>query len=98
MERSNEVEGLSTPSKIRTVIAADFGIDGYAEYVFNYIGQPNRMVRHTASSDWRSVNLGSAEELPGLGTGAAIADWDGEGVLELMVIECSIECSIERLH
>ena len=57
----------------------------YDEYFFNNIGQPNRMFRRTASSGWRSVNLGPAEEPSGLGTGAAIADWDGDGVLELMV-------------
>jgi hypothetical protein len=35
--------------------------------------------------NWVSVDLGDAEEAGGLGTGAAVADIDGDGRLELLV-------------
>lgn len=77
-------EALAEPSRIRTVIAADFDNDGYEEIFFNNIGEPNRLF------GWRDghyapIDIGEAEEPRGLGTGAAVADLDGDGRLELLV-------------
>lgn len=75
---------LRTPTRARTVIAADFDNDGYEEIFFNNIGEPNRLF---AQKDgvWRAVDIGDALEAGGLGTGAAVGDFDGDGRLELIV-------------
>lgn len=76
--------GLSLPSRIRTVIAADFDNDGREELFFNNIGEPNRLfgLRH---GEWVELDIGDAAEPFGLGTGAAVADLDGDGRLELAI-------------
>ena len=73
------------PSKVRTVISADFDNDGYDEIFFNNIGQPNRMFRVREGGLLEPVQLSAALEANGLGTGAAVADIDNDGVLDLLV-------------
>ena len=73
------------PSKVRTVISADFDNDGYDEIFFNNIGQPNRMFRVREGGLLEPVLLSAALEANGLGTGAAVADIDNDGVLDLLV-------------
>ncbi len=75
---------MASPSRIRTVIAADFDNDGYQEIFFNNIGEENRLFafRH---GDWRMIDIGDALEADGAGTGAAVADLDGDGRLELLI-------------
>ena len=73
-----------TVEKIRTVIAADFDNDGVEEIFFNNIGQPNRLFAWSHGR-WTEVEIGDAEEPHGLGTGAAVADIDGDGRLELLI-------------
>ncbi len=81
----NIAEGnLAQPSRIRTVIAADFDNDGYEELFFNNIGQPNQLFR-LRDGEWISIDIGDAFERKGLGTGAAVGDLDEDGVLELFV-------------
>ncbi|NJO40514.1 MAG: CRTAC1 family protein [Cyanobacteria bacterium CRU_2_1] len=75
---------LSLPSRIRTVIAADFDNDGYEEIFFNNIGQPNRLFGWREGK-WTTLDIGNALEPTGLGTGAAIGDFDGDGRLELII-------------
>jgi len=76
---------LRRPSRVRTVIAADFDNDGYEELFFNNIGEPNRLFAWRDAA-WCEIPLDSVVAEPtGLGTGAAIADIDGDGVLELLV-------------
>ncbi len=87
---SNNFHDLATsefkePSKIRTVISADFDNDGYDEIFFNNIGQPNRMFRLLDNGTLERVELSAALESEGLGTGAAVADIDGNGILDLLV-------------
>lgn len=81
--------GLAFPSAVRAVIAADFDNDGNEELFFNNIGEPNRLFRVTATDgndpDLVMLDPGAALEPDGLGTGAAVADIDGDGVLELLV-------------
>ena len=88
--RDRSTPALALPSTIRTVIAADFDNDGFEELFFNNIGEPNRLfaVRPGAMPDDLRVTMldaGPATEPLGLGTGAAIADIDGDGVLELLI-------------
>ncbi len=71
-------------TRARTVIAADFDNDGYEEIFFNNMAEPNRLFAQR-DSIWRSINIGAALESGGLGTGAAVGDFDGDGRLELIV-------------
>ena len=75
---------MESPSKIRTVIAADFDNDGYEEIFWNNIGEPNRLFKQTPDG-WESIDMGDALEPDGLGTGAAVLDLDGDGLLELFI-------------
>jgi hypothetical protein len=68
----------------RTVIAADFDNDGYEELFFNTIGAPNRLFR-VRDGAVEEIEIGDAREPDGLGTGAAVADVNGDGILELLV-------------
>jgi hypothetical protein len=75
---------MALPSRIRTVIAADFDNDGYQELFFNNIGQSNRLFGWRQGR-WTALNLGDALEPIGWGTGAAVGDFDGDGCLELVI-------------
>jgi hypothetical protein len=75
---------MATPSRIRTVIAADFDNDGYQEVFFNNIGQANRLFGYRGGK-WVGLEIGEAAEPFGLGTGAAVADMDEDGRLELLI-------------
>jgi hypothetical protein len=77
-------EELSMPSRIRTVLVADFDNDGYEEIFFNNIGEPNRLFG-LHEEEWVSLSPGDALEPHGLGTGAATGDFDGDGRLELVI-------------
>ena len=89
--------GLAFPSAVRTVIAADFDNDGHDELFFNNHGEPNRLFRLVASGgreppeesfeefELHMLDPLDAVEPEGFGTGAAVADIDGDGVLELLV-------------
>ena len=73
------------PSKIRTVISADFDNDGYDEVFLNNIGEPNRLYKIIENGVFKEIKLEEALEQNGLGTGAAVADIDNDGVLELLL-------------
>ena len=74
-----------SPSRIRTVISADFDNDGYDEIFLNNIGQPNRLFRILEEGNLEEIKLDEALEEQGLGTGAAVADIDEDGILELLI-------------
>ncbi len=74
-----------SPSRIRTVISADFDNDGYDEIFLNNIGQPNKLFRIIDEGNLEEIKLDAALEAKGLGTGAAVADIDGDGILELLI-------------
>jgi len=76
---------FSTPSRIRTVISADFDNDGYDEVFMNNIGEPNKLFKILDNGEFKEINIGNALEINGLGTGAAVADIDGDGILELLI-------------
>lgn len=73
------------PTKIRTVISADFDNDGFDEIFLNNIGQPNKLFKVIDENQIEEIVLDSASEQAGLGTGAAVADIDNDGVLELLI-------------
>jgi hypothetical protein len=75
---------LAEPSRVRTVIAADFDNDGYEEIFFNNIDEANRLFGFR-DGKWVKLRIGEALEPEGLGTGAAVGDFDGDGRLELIV-------------
>jgi hypothetical protein len=75
---------MALPSRVRTVLTADFDNDGYEEIFFNNMGQPNRLFRQRGD-DWVQIDPGAALEPYGLGTGAAVADLNNDGRLELLI-------------
>ncbi len=77
--------GFNRPSKIRTIIAADFDNDGYDEVFINNIGQSNKLFKIKENGILEEIDLKQASLPEGFGTGAAVADIDGDGVLELLI-------------
>lgn len=75
---------IARSSLVRTVIAADFDNDGIEEIFFNNLGEPNRLFG-LRDGAWRQLDVGDAWEPDGLGTGAVVGDFDGDGRLELLV-------------
>ena len=75
----------SDPTKIRTVISADFDNDGYDEIFMNNIGEPNKLFKILENGKFKEIKIKNGLETFGLGTGAAVADVDGDGILELLI-------------
>ena len=73
------------PSRIRTVISADLDNDGYDEVFLNNIGEPNKLFRILENGLIKQIPLDVGLEPNGYGTGAAVADIDNDGILELLV-------------
>ena len=76
---------FSAPSRIRTVISADFDNDGYDEVFMNNIGEPNKLFKIKDNGFFEEIKIQTAYESNGFGTGAAVADIDEDGILELLV-------------
>ena len=73
------------PSRIRTIISADFDNDGYDEIFMNNIGEPNKLFKILENGKIIQIKISNALEKNGLGTGAAVADIDNDGILELLI-------------
>ena len=73
------------PSRIRTIISADFDNDGYDEVFMNNIAEPNKLFKIRENGRFEEIKLEIALEPDGYGTGAAVADIDNDGILELLV-------------
>ena len=73
------------PSRIRTIISADFDNDGYDEVFMNNIAEPNKLFRIKKNGFFEEIILETGLEADGFGTGAAVADIDDDGILELLV-------------
>ena len=73
------------PSRIRTIISADFDNDGFDEVFMNNIAEPNKLFRINDDGKFEQINFQVGLEASGFGTGAAVADIDNDGVLELLV-------------
>ncbi len=87
---NNEFKDIATPTyniptKIRTLISADFDNDGYDEVFMNNIGEPNKLFKIKENGIFEEIAIQNAYESNGLGTGAAVADIDEDGILELLV-------------
>ncbi|XP_068806025.1 cartilage acidic protein 1 isoform X3 [Struthio camelus] len=84
---------FSMPSPVRTVIAADFDNDQELEVFFNNIAYRGssanrlfRLVRREHSDPAvEELNPGDALEPEGRGTGGAVTDFDGDGLLDLIL-------------
>tara|TARA_B100001175_G_scaffold161500_1_gene136887 strand:- start:821 stop:2239 length:1419 start_codon:yes stop_codon:yes gene_type:complete len=76
---------FDVPTRIRTIISADFDNDGYDEVFMNNIGQPNKLFKILDNGVFKQIPLDVGLEPDGYGTGAAVADIDNDGVLELLV-------------
>jgi hypothetical protein len=80
---------MAYPGAVRALIAADFDNDGYEELFFHCLGESNRLFRRevdgTRPLEWVIGDVGAAAEPDGYGTGAAVADIDGDGRLELLL-------------
>ena len=68
-----------------TVKSSDYDNDGYDEIFFNNIGEPNKLFRINDNGEFLELQLNEALEPNGLGTGAAVADINNDGVLELLI-------------
>ncbi len=73
------------PSRIRTIISADFDNDGFDEVFMNNIAEPNKLFKIIENGKFEEIKLKVGLEDDGYGTGAAVADIDNDGVLELLV-------------
>ena len=73
------------PSRIRTIISADFDNDGYDEVFMNNLGEPNKLFKIKENGIFEEIILEDGLEYDGYGTGAAVADIDDDGILELLV-------------
>ncbi len=73
------------PSRIRTIISADFDNDGFDEVFMNNIAEPNKLFRIKDNGKFEQIDFKVGLEANGYGTGAAVADIDNDGVLELLV-------------
>ncbi|XP_074963813.1 cartilage acidic protein 1 isoform X3 [Phalacrocorax aristotelis] len=84
---------FSMPSPVRTVIAADFDNDQELEVFFNNIAYRGssanrlfRLIRREHSDPiMEELNPGDALEPEGRGTGGAVTDFDGDGMLDLIL-------------
>lgn len=90
----------AVPTKIRTVIVADFDNNGDTDIFMNNIcshrdpndREPNKLFtvipnqfNNSSDPEIKKMNIGQAKEPRGFGTGAAITDMDGDGVLDLLI-------------
>ncbi len=78
-------KAFDKPSRIRTIISADFDNDGFDEVFMNNIAEPNKLFRIKDNGKFEQINFQVGLEANGYGTGAAVADIDNDGVLELLV-------------
>jgi len=76
---------FAQPSRIRTVIVADFDNDGLDEIFMNNLGQTNRMFKVKEGGELLECHIPEAEYPEGAGTGASVGDLDGDGFLDLFV-------------
>ena len=92
--------GMAMPSCCTEVIAADFDNDGYEELIFMNTTAANRGFRRCDDGQptWRMFDLGSATEPTQTTTGAAIADIDNDGILELILAHGGVPRAPLTMH
>jgi hypothetical protein len=95
--RDTAPPALARPARVRTVVAADFDNDRRTELFVNCLGAPNRLLTY-GDDGWTQTGVGDALEPEGMGTGAAVADLDGDGTLELLVVHGEAEAQPLSLY
>jgi len=78
-------EEFRRPSPARNLVSGDFDNDGETELFLNNIASRQRAENRYFDSKGNSLSTGEASEPEGLGTGATVADIDGDGNLELIL-------------
>ncbi len=76
---------FNRPTKLRTLISADFDNDGYDEIFMNNIGESNKLFKIKDNGILEQIKLDKAKLPNGYGTGAAVSDIDNDGILELLI-------------
>jgi hypothetical protein len=82
--RDRATPAFALPSAARNLVVADFDNDGYEEIFIHNLAEPNRLYRQV-NGEWRVMDAGAATLPAGHGTGAAVADIDRDGRLELLL-------------
>jgi hypothetical protein len=87
---------FADPTRLRTLVAADFDNDGRQELFGNVLGGENQLFERIDSEsasppEWTACSPGDAAEPRGLGTGAVTADFDGDGTLELLIVHGEVD-------
>lgn len=90
-------DSFAEPTTARTLLAADFDNDGRQELFVNALGEPNRLFGRR-NGTWQQLTVGDALEADGCGTGAVVADLDGDGQLELLVVHGEREAQPMSLY
>jgi hypothetical protein len=79
-----ELESWSAASNARSIVVADFDNDGFEEIFVHNHGEANRLLAWR-NQRWTSINCGSAEEPQSYGVGTLVGDWNGDGMLEMLL-------------
>ncbi len=69
----------------RGTALSDIYYDGFDEVFMNNIAEPNKLFRIKDNGKFEQINFQVGLEANGYGTGAAVADIDDDGILELLV-------------
>lgn len=81
--RDKATPSLAFPSSLAAAVAADFDNDGCEELFLANRGERNRLFR--VAQDVEMLDAGDAAEPESLAACAAVADLDGDGIVELIV-------------
>jgi hypothetical protein len=81
--RNVATPAMALPSDVRTVVAADFDNDGWEELLFVNGAESPRFFRRSEDDVWSLADGGALAD--GAGAGAAVADVDQDGRLELVL-------------
>jgi hypothetical protein len=78
------ISEMESIREIRNILVADFDNDGFDEIFFNNLGVENVLLSYR-NNDWVRVPLGAAKEPESSGTSAVVGDFNGDGILELII-------------